>query len=379
MKNQILFFALLLGISCTKEDVNPDNDSITLECRYDQGTILTNHNPDGIDYIANCSVEVFGGDLVIEEGTSIFFTEEGYLDIALDGRLVANGTDALPITLTGDRWAGISLDNANGFHSLKYTMIENAGFFEAHGVFNDYKGALTAYTGVVKLDNCSIKNSFEHGLIMLNTSEIDQVSQCSFIDNNGYPIILETEGFDSPDFTTSAFTGNKHQMIMVTGVENSDDYSNEEPVINNPIPYYFHEGIELYSHMRINSGVEIIFGEDSYLDVAFEKLSINGSIGDTVIMRGLESQEGFWHGIFIYGNNKNMTFNYLKISDGASKPFDDGNLAANIKVGGNFDVTLTLNHCVSLRSGNCDVATNDIFVEKQINTVDSDLQICREQ
>lgn len=90
---------------------------------------------------------------------------------------------------------------------------------------------------------------------------------------------------------------------------------------------------------------------------AHYRFKIEGTENNHVVIRGEESENGFWQGLYISSKNSGNTFEYLDISDGGGQEltFRDGKANISLELGG----ILTLNNCTSARSGNCEVYISD--------------------
>ena len=88
---------VLMSSECKKK---PDTSgAILLDCEYDNGITLTNHNKKGVDYICDCEVYVSGGVFAVEEGVEINFGSNAGLKIAPNGTIKAIGTSNCSINL----------------------------------------------------------------------------------------------------------------------------------------------------------------------------------------------------------------------------------------------------------------------------------------
>src|SRR5690606_17034635 len=107
----------------------PTEGAVVLPCNYfDTNTLLVNDTLKDVDYIIDCFMLVQNGEVIIEEGVTIEFSEHAGLSISDGARLIAEGTPEAPITLTGVEktqgyWRGI-LINSDLSNSISHTTIE---------------------------------------------------------------------------------------------------------------------------------------------------------------------------------------------------------------------------------------------------------------
>lgn len=366
MKNSILllfFMSIYMFSSCDKTDPNdPGNIDlipIHLEKRYDENITLTNHNENGVDYIASSKIEIYGGKMTIEPGVTILFEDGAYMIFDIDGSIHAEGTPLEPIRMIGDgstpTWAGLYI-STNLSNSLRYVQIEHAGVGKVHGVFNDYNAAI-AIDGSVSIENCTISECGAVGIVAndRNNADIQSFSGNTIKNCNSYPMVMNVNHLVDLDLTSSVFSNNAQNMIALSD-EYGDRLESSLTLEELNIPYLVLGTIDLYANLSINAGVEIVMNNNSLLkaDSSVDPyLEANGLEGNHVVIRGLETEDAYWQGIYITSNNSKNQWNYVDISDGGGQKltFEDGK--ANISI--EWDGKLELNNCTSTRSGNCEV------------------------
>lgn len=366
MKNYLAVttFAILVLVipSCTLDlgggGLKPNEiDPIILEDRYDDDVTLVNHNEDGVDYIATSRIQVFDGKMTIEPGVSIEFEDGAYLVIGIDGRLDAVGTSGEPIRMSAAEneasWAGIYI-NTSKANKIHHCIIDKAGSGQKHGIFNKNAATITV-DGTVGIENTTISGSGDVGLKINNaSSEITSFDGNTIKDSEGFPILTNINFLQALNLSDNTFSNNGTNMIGVEDVH-SDRLTTSSVLDGLDIPYFFSGKFHIYEDLILNKGVEIIMDSNSLIDHSASggfRLLAKGTESDHVIIRGAESEIGYWQGILIRSENRNV-FDYLDISDGGGQRLTFGDGKANISLESN--ASLELNNCTSARSGDCEV------------------------
>ncbi len=367
MKKIYLFTALsllVISISSCKLDnplnpIDPKIEPILLQDRYDEDIVLTDHNDDGVDYIASDIVQVFGGKMTIEPGVIIEFEEGAGFEIGIEGRLDAVGTSGEPIRMIAKEgnpsWSGIYI-NTEKSNKLIHVVIENAGQGKTFGVFNDFSAALTL-DGTVSMENSTITKSGDMGIIINDRSATDirEFAGNTIKDCENFPILSNFNYLQALNLSDNSYSDNGRNMVAVT-----DRYTDRLTVTTEldglEIPYFLMGDFDLYADLTLNRGVEFVMDQNSVIEhVAGDdfRLQIKGTENDHVVIRGGESENGYWQGLYITSANSSNTFEYLDISDGGGQKLTFGEGKANVSV--EFEGDLTMINCTSARSGNCEV------------------------
>lgn len=361
-----------LTISCTKDgptngEPGDSNSPITLECLYNADITLTNQNTEGIDYIADCEVEVRDGIFNIEPGTTIQFKDGASLVIENDGILRALGKSGDPISMIGTNegistWRGLYINSNTGANQLEHVNIKDAGDGESFGLFKTNHAAVT-FQGRLSMSNCTIENSGDNGILSeesLTLSTVNLFENNTIIGCKRFPILINQNLISDMDLTSCTFSENGINMLGLHQ-EDGDRLNKESTFEALDIPYFIEDGFELYAPLTLEAGVEIVMGVGSYLTSRSNNnqyLLIQGSQSNHVTIRGKEAFSGYWEGIYITRPSSLNIWEYLDLSDGGSIIQGHGDLAGNVTL--EFDVNLVLNNCTSSRSGgDCDIVLSD--------------------
>jgi hypothetical protein len=376
MKTRIFNLAclavFLLLTSCGKDDNGGnmgggnDNAPITLECSHSTDITLTNQNPDGIDYIVDCNLEVGGGLFKIESGTTIQFNEGASLTVDRDGIFRALGSSGSPITLIGTdqgraSWRGIFINTSAGANQLEHVIIEDAGDGEVFGQFTDNHAAVT-FQGRLSMRNCTIINSGDIGVFSeenLDESQIDMFDNITISGCKRFPILINQNHISSMDLNSCTFTENGINMVGLHQ-DHGDRLNLPTTFEALDIPYFIESGIDLYASLTLESGVDIVMGNGAFINSTTNNnqyILIQGSQSNHVTIRGQEALSGFWQGIYITEPNAQNIWEYLDLSDGGSKVQGFNSTPANVTL--EMDANLVINNCTSSRSGSaCDIVVS---------------------
>ena len=341
----------------------------TLPCRIEADLVLTDRNPNGADYIVDCSeLEIFGGTVTVEPGTTIQLTNGSSIVIDFDGSLRAIGTTNEKIRFVGvnggtdPSWGYLFFNNTAATNRLEHVIVENGGtedllFFERTTI---------AVEGTLGMNNVTVRYSGGNGFTAntpLEPVNITEFRNNTFADNAAVPISVTPNEAGDLDLMSCTFSDNGEDVVRVgRDVSGNARMSVESTWSPGPIPYLIHNGIDLGEGLTIEAGTELVFESNSYLEVpafaAGSYLTINGTEDRPVIMRGEVSVAGAWPGLLIETSSVRNVFNHLDISDGGeifNSPFDVGR--GNITVY-NDGSRLTLNDCTSTRA-ECDVVLDN--------------------
>ena len=372
--SSILLLSVLM-LSCGKDDDGGNNgggnasDPILLECIYSSGITLSNHNEDGIDYIVDCDVEVQNGIFKIDPGTSIQFREGGSIQIEQDGILRALGNSGSPIIMSGTdpgraSWRGIFINSSAGANQLEHVVIEDAGDGEVFGQFTDNHAAVT-FQGRLTMRNCTIKNSGDLGVFSeenLDDSTVDMFDNNTITGCKRFPILVNQNHISNMDLTSCTFDENGINMIGMHQ-DHGDRLTRGTTLEALDIPYFVESGIDLYAPLTLESGVDLVMGNGTFINSITngnQFLLIQGSQSNHVTIRGQEALSGYWQGIYITRPNAQNIWEYLDISDGGSVVQGFNTTPANITL--ESDANLVINNCTSARSGSsCDIVLSSFL------------------
>ncbi len=380
-------FIVLLVSSCTSFNPVDPNRPIELDCSYATNTTLTNHNPDGVDYIVSCQLEIEDGTFTIESGTIIEFEEGTGIEILQNGIIKAEGISGDPVIFRGlsagvPSWRGIFVNASQGLNVFNHVEISEAGDGLSYAQFENVTAAITL-AGRLSMTNSIIRQS--GGVGLFSTEAINNASITEFSDNTiqdcaSFPIYTAIHLADNIDYSSCRYEVNGDNVIAFHDFESSR-LEEDLQLKALEIPYYIQGVLELRAGLILEAGVDMQMGNNAIIDMSPTNsgtyLSVQGIASNHVTIRGREAISGFWRGIYITQTNAQNIFDYLDISDGGANPLSFSDTKANIAL--EFNGSLTMNHCTSARSGSsCDVLVHNFGGNPIFEEQDSDLMICTE-
>jgi parallel beta-helix repeat protein len=176
----------------------------------------------GSPYIINGSVSIYGTAqpvITIEAGVTIKFNSGAALNIGhtstvtYKGGLIVNGTELNPVLFTANSDTP-SPGYWNYLRCNQYMLVDNVIFNHASFEYGgSTSGLIDVNGGNPKFYNCSFRYSANYGLYHTSTSSAF-IQDCSFQDNNGYPL------YWNPDMLSgigngNSFTGNNPDRILL--------------------------------------------------------------------------------------------------------------------------------------------------------------------
>lgn len=361
----LLFAAFVLLASCKEEETPETNtDKNVLPCFITADMVLTNHNPDGVDYYVNCISEVSAGTLTILPGVEIAFRPGSGLRVTNTATIKAVGLDTLPIkfngTTTTPSWLGISIESTQTGNEIAWCQITNAGKGEQFntqvaGFIYDAASAISVY-GKLKMHHCTITQSGGNGVSFTSEATTAQFSHNNFINNNGHPVLTYGGALPNMMLDSCTYTGNKNQYIALFAKTSNAVIEENIVIPATPIPYFAISDLFFAGNVSINAGATIVMNKELGMGVTDNgKMLINGTAANHVTIKGLNATAGYWKGILVNSPTDNE-FNYLDVSDGGNTAYYVAE-KTNIAVGSAAPAKLTLNNCTSERyDGTCAVA-----------------------
>lgn len=363
---------LLAGMSfhsCGSDDPNSSVPGAQkLDCYITGNKTLTNHNSNGIDYYADCDVEISSGTLTIEPGTSIMFMSGAGLYVTNNGSIRAIGTSIAQITMAPETaltpWDGIQIRSNNPSNELSFCNITGGG--SVNNFYNSNAGGDFAATisiedgGRVTINNSTISGSTSLGIIADQDAVLSGMANVSINNCQNYPLLLGADNLtNSLGLNTCSFSGNLNNRIAVFG-----EYITSTVSINAaPIPYQIINGLTISGNgnLILNQGTTIYMTANSYLNTEGNGyFDINGTISQPVIIRGEVSVAGYWQGITLNTNSPLNVFDYLQISDGGSQTNCFASNPSNIQISCISNAQLTLNNCSSTNYNGCQVSVSNV-------------------
>ncbi len=307
-----------------------DTTATELACDISDDTTLTKKAGD-VDYFvpSNCVVDITA-TLTINPGVVIAFEANSGLGVYDTGSLNAVGTASEPIILRGTNnvrgyWRGIHTESDA---VLKHVQIKNAGSNYVY-CCND-KAALFAKRGRLTLENSTITQSGEFGLVMRNDLDLVSFVANTITDNAMAPVSTTFEVAAGMDGAGSSYAGNDEDYIEIA----ETTVNQATTIAANDVPYLV-EGnvVDVTEAMTVQEGVEIAFEENGGIGVYDNgSLSLDGTAANPVKLYGKSNVRGYWRGIHLETNSLNNRFSYAMISDAGANYVYCCNIVASVFV-----------------------------------------------
>jgi hypothetical protein len=356
-----------LMTACKKENVNPVKAAKILPCAITSNTTLTDHNPDGVDYIVECRAEVMSGTLTIEPGVTLEFKVGAELYIKEKGALICVGIPTKPITMRGTlsqpSWSGVIVESINPLNELNYTTIENAGvsinFSRPAGLNRNQFAAAVGVYGRIKMQNTTISGSKGVGFICSGEATVDAFSANTIKGCAESPMVIYPPQCTNMTLNNCVFTGNNSNYIELYGTSSNESIDEPATIREATIPYLVTTSLICYSGLTIDAGVKLVVQASNniqvYDDNAFIKA--NGTAAKPIVIQGEQPLKGLWGGLYISGNNIQNVMTNVYISEGGSQNYQFNNdMKGNILI--SDEGRLTLNNCRSTNFEGCGVYNN---------------------
>jgi hypothetical protein len=247
-----------------------------------------------------------GVTLTIEPGVQVFVAEHTHIDV--DGTLIAEGTQAQPITFSGSTaqsgwWYGIQAtytEEQPATVSFNYVTVEHSGYA------NLYNGAAlgVSYTNTT-VRNSTFKNNGSHGL----NAELHGplILENTTFENTGLIPIRFGNGTFAPQVSNVSATGSG--AVEVPGelgvnavVYSAMSWEEGELRLNKTgLPYVFENGFNVRQggHVILEPGIEVQV--ENAFSVAGELTAV-GTADQPIRITALNKQPGGWWGLNVSGD-----------------------------------------------------------------------------
>jgi sugar lactone lactonase YvrE len=342
LSNTVIHHSLSVGVRMTTAGEGPTLDHVTVsDCaktaiRMDRpeisptitGLLLQNNAPDGIE-VAGGEIKIptaypaagypystdslkvsAGGILTLQPGVEMRFTVSATLSVAAGGKLVAEGTAALPITFTTasspplpGSWGGIAFETGSQ-GSLSFCDIGFAGLTDFANTRID--------SADVAMKNTTIHDSGSSGLSLYGHGETPTLDAVTIKNSAGAAIFMNT-----PDFSLPApnlkLEGNHPDGIAIFS-EVTLGLTRSVTLYNVGYPYYPQNPLVIQENatVTLQPGVEMRFGDRSYLSVkSGGQLLANGTADQPIRFTATTTapQAGDWLGLmFAPGSRGSLAF-----------------------------------------------------------------------
>lgn len=328
------------GLSDDLEFINNDDDAVLLHASGRQNhTFETDIGLAAIEvpYRVLRTVEFSEGSLTLAAGTTVEFGTDlviegdedagarSGIDVSGQGSFTAVGTEDAPIVLRGataerGHWRGIRLETESMTHRLEHITLEHAGSqpWTLRRTEQNHGGLVVAGDGTsVSISQSTFReNAFAAVQAKDSDASIMTIDSTRF-ESNERALVMRINQIENVS-TDVEIEGNDLDAIVVKAVGPLTHVVTSNatwPAFT--VPYFVDETIE------IEAGAEVQIEPNAVFEFAEEEgmrvegtLTAVGTEDEPIILRGHESDAGYWRGLYFSNPDVVSTLNHIEISDG---------------------------------------------------------------
>lgn len=297
-------------------------------------------------YLASTSPILGAGvTLTLSPGVTILFAEHTGLDVNAEQALIAAGTKAEPICLTGDKaergsWDGLMLGRTEGADDvLDYVTIEYAGNTTSDAEAAAIKVVSDSRVARLHLTHSTVRESQGYGLYLVGSAEAPAFEGNTFTKNTLGPASVDSDVAGLLD-AASKYTGNDVDEIRVRSAYLSKNLTWKAI----GVPFHLSGNLRVQAPWVIEAPSTLILAEDGWISVDGDDAALRaiGTAEAPILFTGEEKVRGLWDGIRFGGsNNAQNQLDYVTVEYAGStkSDFDGAGIKADADSHG---VTLSL-------------------------------------
>jgi hypothetical protein len=271
--------------------------------KLDEKTVLSADG--GGCFLVKGDLRVNGAEssLTIEPGVTVKFAENAGLTVS-KGSLVATGTKAKPIVLTGERempgyWKGVLILNSERTeNALEHVRIQFAGNANTYRsvepaalMFDNRYGKST-----FKIHHTELSNSDGHGLYVEHKTELDFADN-TLTKNKAGAAQIDPDVVGHLD-ATSTYAGNEADQVTIMG-RKITKLETTWPGIDAPYRVTGDLTFADDAFVTIGPGATFEFEENTGLSVQRARLNATGTADKPITLTGARQVPGFWKGVVV--------------------------------------------------------------------------------
>lgn len=368
----VLCFALLLTVGACSDSAD---DCQELPADIPQDTTLV-----GCYHVSQTPVLGAGVTMTLQPGVVMRFAAGTALEFVQGQTMVASGTAAQPILLTGDVaqrgfWKGLRFDSTDDVSGrLEYVTVEYAGSTTADNDPDSAAVKLTSDSRPVRMQfsHVTLRESQGWGLWLTNSAEMSTFTANTFTANTLGPISVDSSAAGQLD-ATSSYQGNDVDLVLVRS--NRLDKNPSWDALD--VPYLIDGTMHVDVPWVLAPGTRLRMGAGATIWVMGDAAAFNavGTAAAPIEISGLDPTKGSWDAIiFDTSNNAQNALDYVTVSHGGGG-LEQNDLAAIVATSDSHGVTLsvtnsTIEHsqrhgiwlCVDA-SANADIDTSNTFTD----------------
>jgi len=312
--------------------------------------------------------------LTLSRGTTMIFEAGARLSVNADGALIAVGSQAEPILLTGAEqtpgfWGGLRyFFSSSPQNRLEHVVIEYGGSATNNDA-NLNADSTTSSPSRISVSNVVLRNSLDYGFSFDSGTLVSAFENITITANN------------RPGTLPPEIVGSFGEGLSISGNTN-DALSIQRDTLQQPtrwpdlgVPYLI-DNLTLSSNLTLDPGVEVIASSGSTINVTSSgSLTARGTASSPITFTGEQPVNGFWDGItFTFSNSvenilDNVTVNY---GGGGGTPTSSANIDLNCTSSSPTRLTLTnssLNNSAGwglLDDDDCITNTTNLTLRNQV-------------
>ncbi len=278
--------------------------------------------------------------LTIEPGTRIEFEEGTWFRFRDSAVIIADGTEAEPITFTGTQespgwWNGLWIrETDHPDNIINHAVIEYGGgssFSSSVEAANLAVGRLSDRAAVT-VTNTTIQHSGAWGLFSTRASNLPGFEANTISQNQGMPV---RSGANNAHFFdgASTFIGNDEDYVFLRSAEIDEEDVTWQKL---DVPYRMDGETRVEEvALTVNPGATIAFEQGAELQFREGSIiQVEGTADDPILFTGTLEQPGWWSGIWVRDSDHPASvIDHAIIEYAGRSDFSSSVEAANLAVG----------------------------------------------
>ncbi|MBI5607891.1 MAG: hypothetical protein HY902_03320 [Deltaproteobacteria bacterium] len=267
-----------------------------------------------------------GATLTLAAGVTIRFESGAGLFVSGNRALIAQGTAAAPILLTGTAktrgaWNGVRFDGTGSkSSSLSYVTVEYAGATKADTNAAGIKATADSSGVGLNLQHVTVRQSQGYGLYLVGSAKIAQFDHNTFTANALGPVMADVNAVGYLD-STSTYKGNDLDRVMV----HTGHLNQHASWAGLDVPYLMDGPTNVDTPWTVAAGATLILSKDAWISVNGDDAALNavGTEAKPIRFTGATAERGAWDYLVFNGSNHaNNRLEWVTIEYGGSTAHD---------------------------------------------------------
>lgn len=244
--------------------------------------------------------------LTLAPGVTIVFEEGTGLDVSETRALVAQGTAAEGICLTGDKpqrgaWNGVKLGRTEaGDHTLDYVTVEYGGSTKSDADAAGIKITSDSRVARLRLTHTVVRESQGYGLYLVGSAETPAFAGNTFTKNTLGPANVDSDAAGLLD-ATSSYTGNTVDEVKVRA--NRVTRNLEWKALG--VPFHLAGNLNVDAPWVIDAPNTLVLGAEAWISVNGDAAGLRavGAADKPIVFTGETKTRGAWKSLRFDGTN----------------------------------------------------------------------------